>query len=128
MTTLRVYDPGRPWQDQIDRDAVGVLLREWLPEALERFGFEAICTPKRLIEHFVDGHVDRESVIQVLARYPYLRIPPTPEVETFPDVPDEGSVQDLMRAYFIRRIDDQFLDDLDIVEDQLESTGDEDKS
>ncbi len=116
------------WQDQIDRDAVEVLLREWLPEALERFGFEAIWTPKRLILHFVDGHVDRESVIQVLAQYPYLRIPPTPEVETFPDVPDEGSVQDLMRAYFTRRIDGQFLDDVRCLGDQFQSVGDTDES
>ncbi len=125
MTT---YDPGRPWQDQIDRDAVGVLLREWLPEALERFGFEAIWTPKRLIEHFADGHLDRESVIQVLARYPYLRIPPTPEVETFADVPDEGSVEDLMYASFLRQIDGQFFDDVRCLGDQFQSVGDKDES
>ena len=125
--TSGIYDPGRPWQDQIDRDAVEVLLREWLPDALGRLGFEAMWTPKRLIQHFVDGDLDREPVIQILARYPYLKVPPTPEVETFADVPDEGSVEDLMYAFHLRKIDGEFLDDLDSVEDQVQSAGDADE-
>ena len=127
MTASGIYDPGRPWQDQIDRDAVEVLLREWLPDALGRLGFEAMWTPKRLIRHFVDGDLDREPVIQILGRYPYLRIPPTPEVETFADVPDEGSVEDLMRASWLRRIDSQFLDDVRCLGDKFQSVEAEDE-
>ncbi len=98
MGSSGVYDPERPWQGQIDRDSVEVLLRQWLPEALERFGFEALWTPLRLIRQLADGNLEREAVLQVLARYPYLRIPPTPEVETFADVPDEGSFEDVARG------------------------------
>lgn len=76
MGSSGVYDPERPWQGQIDRDSVEVLLRQWLPEALERFGFEALWTPLRLIRQLADGNLEREAVLQVLARYPYLRIPP----------------------------------------------------
>ncbi len=98
MASSGVYDPDKPWQDQIDRDSVEVLLRRWLPEPLERCGFEALWTPKRLIQQLVEGNLDRELVIQVLARYPYLQIPPTPEVETFADVPAEGSFRDVARG------------------------------
>lgn len=120
MASSGVYNPEQPWQEQIDRNSVEALLQQWLPEALDHISFNALWTPKRLIQQLADGNVDRDPVVQVLARYPYLRIPPTPETETFADVPDEGSFHDVSRALYSGRISDQFTQQLDAVRDQLE--------
>ena len=106
--TSQSFDPNRPWQDQIDRDTVETLLQQWLPEALTQYGFDALWTPKRLIERFAEGKISRDTTLQVLARYPYLLIPPTPEEETFADVPEEGSFDDVVEASMWGPIDDAF--------------------
>ncbi len=121
MATSGTYDPEQPWQNQIDRDTVKALLQHWIPDALNQHGFEAFWTPKRLIDRYTEGKITRDTTLQILARYPYLQIPPTPEIETFADIPDEGSAHDLIYRFDAGRIDDQFLDDLDSLEDQLRS-------
>lgn len=117
MASSGVFDPSRGWWEQIDKSVVLGLLEEWLPGQLGVLGFDALWTPKRLIERLGEGLVDRQAVVEVLARYPYLRRPPTPEWETFPDFPAEGSSHDLLVARLNGQIDKSFqLEVLDLEE------------
>ena len=109
MATSGVFNPEQPWQDQIDRPTVQALLQHWIPDALNTLGFDTLWTPKRLINQLTAGNLEREPVLQILARYPYLRVPPTPETETFADIPDEGSAEDVGRAFHAQRVDYRFL-------------------
>lgn len=112
MATSGTYNPEQPWQNQIDRDTVQTLLEQWVPDALNQHGFETLWTPKRLIDRYTEGKITRDTTLQVLARYPYLQIPPTPETETFADIPDEGSFEDVGRGARKLRSDTAFYKDV----------------
>ena len=122
MASSGVFDPSRGWWEQIDKSVVLGLLEEWLPGQLEVLGFDALWTPKRLIERLGEGKIDRQAVVEVLARYPYLRIPPTPEWEKEADVPREGSWEDVALADMREQVDDDFYGDIQDLENYLEGT------
>ena len=119
MATSGVFNPEQPWQDQIDRPTVQTLLQHWIPDALNTLGFDALWTPKRLINQFAAGNLEREPVLQILARYPYLRVPPTPETETFADIPDEGSFHDVAWATRPGLIDNAFYAEASALKNEL---------
>ncbi len=119
MASSGVFDPSRGWWEQIDKSVVLGLLEEWLPGQLGVLGFDALWTPKRLIERLGEGLVDRQAVVEVLARYPYLRIPPTPEWEKEADVPREGSWEDLTFAELMDWVDMPFYEEVMDLQDQL---------
>ena len=112
MATSGVFNPEQPWQDQIDRPTVQTLLQHWIPDALNTLGFDTLWTPKRLINQLTAGNLEREPVLQILARYPYLRVPPTPETETFADIPDEGSIWDVVYATDRGPLGDDFYEEV----------------
>ncbi len=122
MASSGVFDPSRGWWEQIDKSVVLGLLEEWLPGQLEVLGFDALWTPKRLIERLGEGKIDRQAVVEVLARYPYLRRPPTPEWEKEADVPREGSWEDVALADMREQVDDDFYGDIQDLENYLEGT------
>ena len=122
MASSGVFDPSRGWWEQIDKSVVLGLLEEWLPGQLGVLGFDALWTPKRLIERLGEGKIDRQAVVEVLARYPYLRRPPTPEWEKEAVWPKEGSWKDVVLADMREQVDDDFYGDIQDLENYLEGT------
>ena len=100
-TRLHVYDFRRPWQDQIDWDLVKAMLEEQVPEALEKLGFERLCTVTRMIKEYGEGNLTLDELTRLVIHYNFglTDIPATLVGDVAPG-PDEGQVsQELSRAF-----------------------------
>ena len=94
-TQEHVYDYRRPWQDQIDWDLVKAMLEEQVPEALEKLGFERLCTVTRMIKEYSEGNLTLEQLTRLVANYKFglVSIPSTVVGDVAPG-PSEGEVDD----------------------------------
>ena len=94
-TRLHVYDYRRPWQDQIDWDLVKAMLEEQVPEALEKLGFDRLCTVTRMIKEYSEGNLTLEQLTRLVANYKFglVSIPSTVVGDVAPG-PSEGEVDD----------------------------------
>ena len=68
-TRLHVYDFRLPWQDQIDWDLVKAMLEEQVPEALEKLGFERLCTVTRMIKEYSEGNLTLDELTRLAVNY-----------------------------------------------------------
>ena len=94
-TQEHLYDYRRPWQDQIDWDLVKAMLEEQVPEALEKLGFERLCTVTRMIKEYSEGNLTLEQLTRLVANYKFglVSIPSTVVGDVAPG-PSEGEVGD----------------------------------
>ena len=94
-TQEHLYDYRRPWQDQIDWDLVEAMLEEQVPEALEKLGFERLCTVTRMIKEYSEGNLTLEQLTRLVANYKFglVSIPSTVVGDVAPG-PSEGEVDD----------------------------------
>ena len=94
-TQEHLYDFRRPWQDQIDWDLVKAMLEEQVPEALEKLGFERLCTVTRMIKEYGEGNLTLEQLTRLVANYKFglVSIPSTVVGDVAPG-PSEGEVGD----------------------------------
>ena len=94
-TQEHVYDYRRPWQDQIDWDLVKAMLEEQVPEALEKLGFERLCTVTRMIKEYSEGNLTLDELTRLVIHYDFGLIDiPTTLVGDITLGPDEGEVSD----------------------------------
>jgi len=94
-TRLHVYDFRRPWQDQIDWDLVKAMLEEQVPEALEKLGFERLCTVTRMIKEYGKGNLTLDELTRLAVNYRFgLYTIPSTLVGDIAVGPDEGEVSD----------------------------------
>ena len=92
---MHVYDYRRPWQDQIDWDLVKAMLEEQVPEALEKLGFERLCTVTRMIKEYSEGNLTLDELTRLVIHYDFGLIDiPTTLVGDITLGPDEGEVSD----------------------------------
>ena len=68
-TRLHVYDFRLPWQDQIDWDLVKTMLEEQVPEALEKLGFDRLCTVTRMIKEYSEGNLTLDELTRLAVNY-----------------------------------------------------------
>ena len=94
-TRLHVYDYRRPWQDQIDWDLVKAMLEEQVPEALEKLGFERLCTVTRMIKEYGEGNLTLDELTRLAVNYKFglTDIPITLVGDVAPG-PAEGEVSE----------------------------------
>ena len=94
-TRLHVYDYRRPWQDQIDWDLVKTMLEEQVPEALEKLGFERLCTVTRMIKEYSEGNLTLDELTRLAVNYRFgLTDIPTTLVGDVAPGPAEGEVSE----------------------------------
>ena len=94
-TQEHVYDYRRPWQDQIDWDLVKAMLEEQVPEALEKLGFERLCTVTRMIKEYSEGNLTLDELTRLAVNYRFgLTDIPTTLVGDVAPGPDEGQVSE----------------------------------
>ena len=94
-TRLHVYDYRRPWQDQIDWDLVKAMLEEQVPEALEKLGFERLCTVTRMIKEYGEGNLTLDELTRLVIHYDFgLTDIPTTLVGDIAPGPAEGEVSE----------------------------------
>lgn len=94
-TRLHVYDFRRPWQDQIDWDLVKAMLEEQVPEALEKLGFERLCTVTRMIKEYSEGNLTLDELTRLAVNYRFgLYTIPSTLVGDIAVGPDEGEVSE----------------------------------
>ena len=94
-TRLHVYDYRRPWQDQIDWDLVKAMLEEQVPEALEKLGFERLCTVTRMIKEYSEGNLTLDELTRLAVNYRFgLTDIPTTLVGDVAPGPAEGEVSE----------------------------------
>ena len=92
-TQEHVYDFRRPWQDQIDWDLVKAMLEEQVPEALEKLGFERLCTVTRMIKEYSEGNLTLDELTRLVINYEFgLTSIPTTLVGDIGSSPKEGEV------------------------------------
>jgi hypothetical protein len=92
-TRLHVYDFRRPWQDQIDWDLVKAMLEEQVPEALEKLGFDRLCTVTRMIKEYSEGNLTLDELTRLAVNYRFgLTDIPTTLVGDVAPGPAEGEV------------------------------------
>lgn len=94
-TQEHLYDYRRPWQDQIDWDLVKAMLEEQVPEALEKLGFERLCTVTRMIKEYGEGNLTLDELTRLVINYDFglIDIPATIVGDVAPG-PAEGEVGD----------------------------------
>ena len=100
-TQEHLYDFRRPWQDQIDWDLVKAMLEEQVPEALEKLGFERLCTVTRMIKEYSEGNLTLDELTRLVINYDFglIDIPATIVGDVAPG-PAEGEVGwELSRAF-----------------------------
>lgn len=100
-TQEHLYDYRRPWQDQIDWDLVKAMLEEQVPEALEKLGFERLCTVTRMIKEYSEGNLTLDELTLLVINYDFglIDIPATLVGDVAPG-PAEGEVGwELSRAF-----------------------------
>ena len=100
-TQEHLYDYRRPWQDQIDWDLVKAMLEEQVPEALEKLGFERLCTVTRMIKEYSEGNLTLDELTLLVINYDFglTDIPATLVGDVAPG-PAEGEVGwELSRAF-----------------------------
>ena len=100
-TQEHLYDYRRPWQDQIDWDLVKAMLEEQVPEALEKLGFERLCTVTRMIKEYGEGNLTLDELTRLVINYDFglTDIPATLVGDVAPG-PAEGEVGwELRRAF-----------------------------
>ena len=94
-TRLHVYDYRRPWQDQIDWDLVKTMLEEQVPEALEKLGFDRLCTVTRMIKEYSEGNLTLDELTRLAVNYRFgLTDIPTTLVGDIAPGPAEGEVSE----------------------------------
>ena len=94
-TRLHVYDFRLPWQDQIDWDLVKAMLEEQVPEALEKLGFERLCTVTRMIKEYSEGNLTLDELTRLAVNYRFgLTDIPTTLVGDVAPGPAEGEVSE----------------------------------
>ena len=100
-TRLHVYDYRRPWQDQIDWDLVKAMLEEQVPEALEKLGFDRLCTVTRMIKEYSEGNLTLDELTRLVINYNFgLTNIPVTLVGDVGSSPKEGEVdQELSYAF-----------------------------
>ncbi len=103
-TQEHLYDYRRPWQDQIDWDLVKAMLEEQVPEALERLGFERLCTVTRMIKEYGEGNLTLDELTRLVIHYDFglIDIPATIVGDVAPG-PAEGEVGWELRRAFSRK-------------------------
>ena len=101
-TQEHLYDYRRPWQDQIDWDLVKAMLEEQVPEALEKLGFERLCTVTRMIKEYGKGNLTLDELTRLVINYDFgLTDIPTTLVGDIAPGPAEGEVdQELSYAFY----------------------------
>ena len=100
-TQEHLYDFRRPWQDQIDWGLVKAMLEEQVPEALEKLGFERLCTVTRMIKEYSEGNLTLDELTRLVINYDFglTDIPATIVGDVAPG-PAEGEVdQELSYAF-----------------------------
>ena len=100
-TQEHLYDFRRPWQDQIDWDLVKAMLEEQVPEALEKLGFDRLCTVTRMIKEYGEGNLTLDELTRLVINYDFglTDIPATIVGDVAPG-PAEGEVGwELRRAF-----------------------------
>ena len=100
-TQEHLYDYRRPWQDQIDWDLVKAMLEEQVPEALEKLGFDRLCTVTRMIKEYGEGNLTLDELTRLVINYDFglTDIPATIVGDVAPG-PAEGEVGwELSRAF-----------------------------
>ena len=100
-TQEHLYDFRRPWQDQIDWDLVKAMLEDQVPEALEKLGFERLCTVTRMIKEYSEGNLTLDELTRLVIHYDFglTDIPATIVGDVAPG-PAEGEVdQELSYAF-----------------------------
>ena len=100
-TQEHLYDYRRPWRDQIDWDLVKAMLEEQVPEALEKLGFERLCTVTRMIKEYSEGNLTLDELTRLVINYDFglIDIPATIVGDVAPG-PAEGEVGwELSRAF-----------------------------
>ena len=103
-TRLHVYDYRRPWQDQIDWDLVKAMLEEQVPEALEKLGFDRLCTVTRMIKEYGEGNLTLDELTRLVIHYNFgLTTIPTTLVGDVGSSPAEGQVSQALRRAFSRK-------------------------
>lgn len=92
-TQEHLYDYRRPWQDQIDWDLVKAMLEEQVPEALEKLGFERLCTVTRMIKEYSEGNLTLDELTLLVINYDFglIDIPATIVGDVAPG-PAEGKL------------------------------------
>jgi len=92
-TQEHLYDFRRPWQDQIDWDLVKAMLEEQVPEALEKLGFDRLCTVTRMIKEYGEGNLTLDELTRLVINYDFglTDIPATLVGDVAPG-PAEGEV------------------------------------
>ena len=100
-TQEHLYDYRRPWQDQIDWDLVKAMLEEQVPEALEKLGFERLCTVTRMIKEYSEGNLTLDELTRLVINYDFgLTDIPATLVGDVGSSPKEGEVdQELSYAF-----------------------------
>ena len=94
-TRMHVYDYRRPWQDQIDWDLVKAMLEEQVPEALEKLGFDRLCTVTRMIKEYSEGNLTLDELTRLAVNYRFgLTDIPTTLVGDVAPGPAEGEVSE----------------------------------
>ena len=94
-TQEHVYDYRRPWQDQIDWDLVKAMLEEQVPEALEKLGFDRLCTVTRMIKEYSEGNLTLDELTRLAVNYRFgLTDIPTTLVGDVAPGPAEGEVSE----------------------------------
>ena len=94
-TRLHVYDFRRPWQDQIDWDLVKAMLEEQVPEALEKLGFDRLCTVTRMIKEYSEGNLTLDELTRLAVNYRFgLYTIPSTLIGDIAVGPDEGEVSE----------------------------------
>ncbi len=94
-TQEHIYDFRRPWQDQIDWDLVKAMLEEQVPEALEKLGFDRLCTVTRMIKEYSEGNLTLDELTRLAVNYRFgLTDIPTTLVGDIAPGPAEGEVSE----------------------------------
>lgn len=94
-TQEHLYDFRRPWQDQIDWDLVKAMLEEQVPEALEKLGFDRLCTVTRMIKEYSEGNLTLDELTRLAINYRFgLTDIPTTLVGDVAPGPAEGEVSE----------------------------------
>ena len=103
-TQEHLYDFRRPWQDQIDWDLVKAMLEEQVPEALEKLGFDRLCTVTRMIKEYGEGNLTLDELTRLVIHYNFgLTTIPTTLVGDVGSSPAEGQVSQELRRAFSRK-------------------------
>ena len=100
-TQEHIYDYRRPWQDQIDWDLVKAMLKEQVPEALEKLGFDRLRTVTRMIKEYGEGNLTLDELTRLVINYDFgLTDIPATLVGDVGSSPDEGQVSEELRWAF----------------------------